>query len=203
MKILLYIFSFIFIVFGVWQLYRAFSNKKYENLETDILVSFNKIKFQVYKEYTKASLSFDSKTISNANGKFSILANYIFGGNKENQQISMTSPVLYNIKNESTFSFIMPSSYKKKTLPLPKNNSIFFNTEYNQCVASIEFGGFVNDQICNIKHKELKDFLISKEITFKNDFIIAVYNSPYDLINRKNEIWIEVNQEELREKLGI
>ena len=106
-------FGFIFIVFGVWQLYRAFSNKKYENLETDILVSFNKIKFQVYKEYTKASLSFDSKTISNANGKFSILANYIFGGNKENQQISMTSPVLYNIKNESTFSFIMPSSYKK------------------------------------------------------------------------------------------
>ena len=99
---------------SLWQVYRAFSNKKYENLETDILVSFNKIKFQVYKEYTKASLSFDSKTISNANGKFSILANYIFGGNKENQQISMTSPVLYNIKNESTFSFIMPSSYKKK-----------------------------------------------------------------------------------------
>ena len=63
----------------------------------------------------------------------------------------------------------MPSSYKKNTLPLPKNNSIFFNTEYNQFVASIEFGGFANDQICNIKHKELKAFLISKEIAFKND----------------------------------
>ena len=97
MKILLYFFSFIFFIFGLWQVYRAFSNKKHENLETNILVSFNKIKFQVYKEYTKASLSLDSKSISNANGKFSILANYIFGGNIENQQISMTSPVLYNI----------------------------------------------------------------------------------------------------------
>ena len=126
MKILLYFFSFIFFIFGLWQVYRAFSNKKHENLETNILVSFNKIKFQVYKEYTKASLSFDSKSISKANGKFSILANYIFGGNKENQQISMTSPVLYNIKNESTFSFIMPSSYKKKPFHYQKIIPYFF-----------------------------------------------------------------------------
>lgn len=100
MKILLYLFIIIFFIFSLFQVYRAFSNKKHENLETNILVSFNKIKFQVYKEYTKASLSLDSKSISNANGKFSILANYIFGGNKENQQISMTSTVLYNLKNE-------------------------------------------------------------------------------------------------------
>ena len=58
---------------------------------------------------SKASVSIDD--MSSSNGKFGILANYIFGGNQEEVQISMTSPVVYQLDSSSTFSFIMPESW--------------------------------------------------------------------------------------------
>jgi len=33
--------------------------------------------------------------------------------------------------------------------------------------------------------------------------MIAVYNPPYQIINRKNEIWIEVNKDEVIKKVDI
>ena len=33
--------------------------------------------------------------------------------------------------------------------------------------------------------------------------MLAVYNSPYQIINRKNEIWIEVNKDEILKKIDI
>ena len=36
-----------------------------------------------------------------------------------------------------------------------------------------------------------------------NNYIIAIYNSPYQLLNRKNEIWIEVNKDQVQKKLDI
>ena len=33
--------------------------------------------------------------------------------------------------------------------------------------------------------------------------MIAVYNPPYQLINRKNEIWVEVNKEILKKLVNI
>ena len=137
-----------------------------------------------------------------ANSKFSVLANYIFGGNQENTQIGMTSPVIYNINNQSTFSFIMPAKMENN-LPLPNTNDIFFNTIYNQCVAVITFGGFAKQEKCEKKHEELKQKLFKIGLSFDNDFIIAVYQAPYQLINRKNEIWIELNRNQLKELLNI
>lgn len=202
MKFVWYILSFLFFIFVLWQVYGALSNKKYENMETIFLGSLNNIKFQIHKEYTKASVAINGKSISNANGKFSTLANYIFGGNTESSSISMTAPVLYDFNNNSTFSFVMPSHYKQNNLPFPNTEEIFFKTEYKQCIASIQFGGFANDKICQIKYNELKEILVSLKISFNENFTLAVYNSPYQLINRKNEIWIEVKKEEVFKNLN-
>ena len=189
MKFMWYILSFLFFIFALWQVYGSYSNKQYENIETIFLGSHNNIKFQIHKEY--------------ANRKFSTLANYILGGNTESTSISMTAPVLYDFNNNSTFSFVMPSHYKQNNLPSPNTEEIFFKTELNQCIASIQFGGFVNDKICQIKYNELKKILVSLKISFNKNFTLAVYNSPYQLINRKNEIWIEVRREEVLKNLNI
>ena len=202
MKFVCYILSFLIFIFALWQAYGAYSNKQYENIETIFLGSHNNIKFQIHKEYTKASVPINGVSISNANGKFSTLANYIFGGNTESTSISMTAPVLYDFNNNSTFSFVMPSHYKQNNLPSPNTEEIFFKTEYNQCIASIQFGGFANDKICQIKYNELKEILVSLKISFNENFTLAVYNSPYQLINRKNEIWIEVKKEEVFKNLN-
>ena len=40
--------------------------------------SINNVNFKIYSEYTLASVKMDGKSLNNAKGKFSVLANYIF-----------------------------------------------------------------------------------------------------------------------------
>ena len=171
-------------------------------MDVQKLGSLNGIDFKVYKKYTKASLLINSDDMRAANGKFSVLANYIFGGNQDSTQIAMTSPVIYNMTNQSSFSFIMPAEMENN-LPLPNTDEIFFKTVKNQCVAVITFGGFAKQDKCEKMHKDLKQKLFKMGVSFNDDFIIAVYQAPYQLINRKNEIWIELEQNQVRELLDI
>ena len=96
--------------------------------------------------------------MSSSNGKFGILANYIFGGNQDEVQISMTSPVVYQLDSSSTFSFIMPESWLGKELPKPNNDNIFLMSK-NQYVAVLEFGGYAKQEICERKHREMMKVL--------------------------------------------
>ncbi len=50
---------------------------------------------------------------------------------------------------------------------------------------------------------KLLEVLNANKISHSNDYMLAVYNSPYQIINRKNEIWIEVNKDEILKKLDI
>jgi hypothetical protein len=172
-------------------------------MDQQLIGSINNINFKTYSQYTLASVKMDGKSLNNAKGKFSVLANYIFGGNSDNKQIAMTSPVIYNMSNYATFSFIMPDNYEVSNLPSPNSKEISFKTKKNQCIASIAFGGFVNNENCNENYLKLLEVLNANDISHSNDYILAVYNSPYQIINRKNEIWIEVNKDEILKKLDI
>ena len=202
MKIIGYLILTISLVFFVWQIYSASTSSKYDQMDVQQLGKVDGIEFKIYNKYTKASLSINSNNMRNANSNFSVLANYIFGGNQENTQIGMTSPVIYNMTNQSTFSFIMPAKMENN-LPLPNNDEIFFKTVHNQCVAVITFGGFAKQEKCEKKHEELKQKLSKIGLSFDDDFIVAVYQAPYQLINRKNEIWIELEQNQVRKLLDI
>jgi len=200
---LAYILFFFLLSFVVWQVYTVYSNKKFENMDQQLIGSINNVNFKIYSEYILASVKMDGKSLNNAKGKFPVLANYIFGGNSDNKQIAMTSPVIYNMSNYATFSFIMPDDYEVSNLPSPNSKEISFKTKKNQCIASISFGGFVNNENCNENYLKLLEVLNANKISHSNDYILAVYNSPYQIINRKNEIWIEVNKDEILKKLDI
>lgn len=203
MKILGYILSLLLLCFIAWQVYSAYSNKKFENMDQQLIGSINNVNFKTYSQYTLASVKMDGKSLNNAKGKFSVLANYIFGGNSDKKQIAMTSPVIYNMSNYATFSFIMPDNYEVSNLPSPNSKEISFKTNKNQCIASITFGGFVNNENCKENYLKLLEVLNANDISHSNDYMLAVYNSPYQIINRKNEIWIEVNKDEILKKLDI
>ena len=201
MKTTLYIFLAILFLFLVWQFYGSFNNKKYETLSNEIIGSINSVDFKIYNNYTKASVNNKAYNMNSASSNFPVLANYIFGGNKDNTKMAMTSPVLYNMSNKSSFSFIMPKQFEINNLPSPDTEKIFFETVKNQCVAVMEFSGFANEKNCAVKHLELLNILKKNNIACNNDFMIAVYQPPYQLINRKNEIWIEVNALEVENVL--
>ena len=199
MKTFLYIFFAILFVFTAWQFYTSYSNKNYETLPNIILGTVDSIDFKIYDEYTIASVNSKAYNMNSASSKFPVLANYIFGGNKDSLQIAMTSPVLYNMSNKSSFSFIMPM--ESSNLPSPNTEDIFFETVKNQCIASIEFSGFANENNCASNHRTLLNTLKKNDIKYNNDFMIAVYQPPFQFINRKNEIWVEVNALDVKNKL--
>jgi len=201
MKTTLYIFLGILFLFLVWQFYGSFNNKKYETLSNEIIGSIHSVDFKIYNNYTKASVNNKAYNMNSASSNFPVLANYIFGGNKDNTKMAMTSPVLYNMSNKSSFSFIMPKQFEINNLPSPNTEKIFFETVKNQCVAVMEFSGFANEKNCAVKHLELLNILKKNNIAYNNDFMIAVYQPPYQLINRKNEIWVEVNSSEVEDML--
>ena len=192
----------IFLILGLtvlvsWQLYGAYVTEKTSKMEPELIGVKNGIIFKKYLNYQKASVSIDN--MSSSNGKFGILANYIFGGNQDEVQISMTSPVIYKLDSSSTFSFIMPESWLGKELPKPNNKNIFFDVVKNQYVAVLEFGGYAKQEICERKHREMREELQNLGIKISDNYSVAVYQAPYQVLNRKNEIWIELNESQIKQ----
>ena len=192
----------IFLILGLtvlvsWQLYGAYVTEKTSKMEPELIGEKNGIIFKKYLNYQKASVSIDN--MSSSNGKFGILANYIFGGNQDEVQISMTSPVIYQLDSSPTFSFIMPESWLGKELPKPNNDNIFFDVVKNQYVAVLEFGGYAKQEICERKHREMIEVLQDLGIKISDSYSVAVYQAPYQVLNRKNEIWIELNESQIKQ----
>ena len=54
-----------------------------------------------------------------------------------------------------------------------------------------QFGGFVKDSNIGLQVLVLNDSLTSTtwSIIVKNNYIVAQYNSPFELYNRVNEMW--------------
>ena len=111
----------------------------------------------------------------------------------------MTSPVVYQMDTLSTFSFIMPDSWLGKELPKPNNDNIFFDVVKNQYVAVLEFGGYAKQKICERKHREMSQVLQKLGFKIDNSYSVAVYQAPYQMLNRKNEIWIDLNESQIKQ----
>lgn len=156
--------------------------KKYKNIETRIYdeAMFAKI------ELTKS----EYKTMSSKG--FRVLADYIFGNNEKNAQISMTSPVVMEMNKNYTMEFMMPNDFDKNSLPLPNNKKIEIYTKPSWRSASITFGGFANDKVIEEKIAELTKELELQNIKHRSNFKFLGYNPPYQLIDRKNEIVVEI-----------
>ena len=120
------------------------------------------------------------------------MAGYIFGGNDRNENIAMTSPVAMSLEDSMTMMFMVPKKYKKETLPQPNQSQIQFTEEPAKVVAAITFGGWANDK--NIEeHKQKLIAALDKEgIPYSNKFYLLGYNPPFELVNRRNEVIVEL-----------
>lgn len=133
--------------------------------------------------------SFDAGSGSN----FRKLAGYIFGGNQSEEQIAMTAPVhMDRSEKGSSMSFVMPEGYSMDNLPKPNDNSITLHKSDAEYTASIRYGGFSNDRDYEINKAKLIDYLISKGISYKNNFRFLGYDPPYKILGRRNEVIVSI-----------
>jgi hypothetical protein len=59
-------------------------------------------------------------------------------------------------------------------------------------LAVITYGGFSSDEKIEKHRKQLEQILLKNKIQTKGAFLYMGYNAPWDIINRKNEVAIEV-----------
>ena len=137
--------------------------------------------------------SYTPKNESDRSSSFRMIANYIFGGNAANEEISMTSPVVMKPYGNHEMAFIMPDHYSLNSLPKPNNSKIKISKIPSSTKAAIRYSGFSNVKIENKKKEELIAVLNAHNISHENDFEVLVYNSPYKFFNRRNEVVVSVN----------
>ena len=144
------------------------------------------------------------------NKGFSVVANYIFGGNTQNNKVAMTSPVLDERTSETismtspvtdqrdgkgnrTVSFIMPSEYSLETLPEPNSDKVVIEEVPAKRYAVIQFSGNYSDKTKEKYYKKLVSMLERDRIEYTSTWKSAGYDPPFTLpILKRNEVWIEL-----------
>ena len=130
---------------------------------------------------------------SDRSNSFRRVADFIFGNNSRNESISMTSPVVMKTYNNYEMAFIMPSIYTIDNLPSTNSSDLNVYEEKGGIKAVIKYSGFSNNEKEERFIKKLKETLDANNIDYKNDFEVLVYNPPYQMFNRKNEISVTIN----------
>jgi hypothetical protein len=182
-------------LFLIFQTYAVMSTNKSESQKYKVIRSEGDFEIRFYPAVVMATITSTVKTYKElGNSGFRKLANYIFGGNLENKQIPMTSPVHMDITDSlSSMSFVMPASYAKENLPLPNDPAVKIDRTSDEYVAALKFAGFASEKDIKFYTKKLENALIEKGIPYYGHFRFLGYNPPYQLVGRKNEIIISVN----------
>ena len=145
------------------------------------------------RQYNKLLyVSYIPKNEVDRSNSFRKVANFIFGNNSKNENISMTSPVVMKTYNKYEMAFIMPSNYSIDNLPKANSDELNIYEEPGLVKACITYSGFSNAVKEQKYIKKLQLILNENSIEHKSDFEVLIYNAPYQLLNRKNEITVSV-----------
>ena len=202
MKIALISIGIATILFSTFQFYTSMSTNKSETQPYKVIRKEKEFEIRFYPSATMAIISSTAKTYKELGSSgFTKLAGYIFGGNKENKKIAMTSPVHMEINDSiATMSFVMPANYTKDNLPIPNNAEVSIQTTPDEYVAVITFGGFSNNDNIEKHTKLLESALKAHNISYYGNFRYLGYNPPYQLFGRRNEVIVSVNEKDIQIK---
>ncbi len=171
----------------------SFTSKGTETPEYKVLKTIEEVEIRLYPNMIVAKTALSGNSFDKqGNTGFRTIAGYIFGGNEKNEKIAMTSPVVMSIGDSATLYFVMPKSYKQTDLPTPNSSQVKIVEESAKTLAVITYGGFSSDEKIEIHRAKLAAILTKNDIKTKGDFMYMGYNAPWDLVDRKNEVAIEV-----------
>jgi len=188
MKTITILSIIILLLFFAKNLFSVVAEENYTLVQKLENIEIRKYKNSIYASYIP-------KNKKERNNSFKKVASFIFGNNNTSEKISMTSPVVIKIHNNYEMAFLMPKKYSLENLPKPANKEINIYNEPGTLKACISYSGYTNNSVENKKINELKKILLKYNYNHKNDFEVLVYNSPFDFLNRKNEITVTINMD--------
>jgi hypothetical protein len=136
------------------------------------------------------------------NEAFDVLFKYISGANVNKQKIEMTAPVRDQVfpgagpfcASSFLISFFVPFSLQANPVP-PTDPRVVIETTPETTYAVYTFGGFAKNYTSTIVPNAVKlvDAVQAKGINVTTTpIIVSQYDSPFTIINRHNEIWLQV-----------
>ena len=183
----------IVIITGIGFLIVSFTSKNIETPNYKVIKTFDEVEVRLYPKMVVAKTNLSDKSFDNqgSNG-FRTIAGYIFGGNEKNEKIAMTAPVVMNMGDSASMYFVIPKSYDKTELPTPNSKNVQIVEVAEKTLAVITYGGFSSDEKIEKHRKQLEQILQKNKLKTKGAYLYMGYNAPWDIINRKNEVAIEV-----------
>lgn len=180
-------------LFIVYTLLTSFMSRKIETPQYEVVREVDDAEIRRYPKMVVAKTYLaDSSFDNNRSIGFQTIANYIFGGNDRGQQIAMTAPVVMDMSDTASMYFVMPSQYQAQELPRPNSGRVRIEEEAEKHLIVLRFGGFASDSRIRRKCERLSEIIQENGIQTKGDFLYMGYNAPWDLINRRNEVAVEV-----------
>jgi hypothetical protein len=192
MKIVIIIISILLLIV-IAQIYLSRSTQQTEQHNYKVIKKFDKFEIRKYDPALFSSVKLNKKGYKESSSEgFGILAGYIFGANETNEKIAMTSPVVMELGDTSKMMFMVPKNYNLKNLPNPNNSKIVFEKEEVKIIAAIRFDGWADDEKIEKYKTILRNELANEKLNFINKFSFLGYNPPYEVMNRRNEIVVEL-----------
>jgi hypothetical protein len=105
----------------------------------------------------------------------------------------MTTPVYMERGEISSMAFVLPKKFSKNNAPLPIDKSLNVFEKESGYFAAIRYSGYTNSEKELNYISKLRDKLIQNKIEISGEPTVLVYNSPYKVFNRRNEIIIPIN----------
>jgi uncharacterized membrane protein YhaH (DUF805 family) len=195
MKVFLIIIIILVGIVVIFQIYTTMASSKTETQSYKVIRVEKLFEIRYYLATIMAKITSTSKSYRDLGSSgFSKLAKYIFGGNSENKQIAMTSPVHMEIGDTlSTMAFVMPSHFNKDDLPNPNNTDIVIETTEPEYVAVVQFGGFADTKSIDRHKVILENALKEQGLAYYGHFRFLGYNPPFQLFGRRNEVIIALD----------
>lgn len=193
-----------FIILGTQIAISYTTETRTEQQQYNVLEKEGAFEIRYYPEAVMATVV-NEGSYGNSNGSsFRQLAGYIFGNNDSKKKIAMTAPVRMQ-QSDSDFymSFVMPSQYDIDDLPVPVDSGVQIHTTNSVYTASITFSGYANKSIVAKVKEELTLKLQEMGLEHSGNFEILGYDPPYKVVNRKNEVLVELTNYTSREQSGM
>ncbi len=173
-------------VYAEAEMYRGYETPPYEVVRTD-----GNVELREYQPHLLAEVTVRGTRSSAISTGFRTLANYIFGGNAEEQKVSMTAPVAQTSGADGTWTinFMMPSDYTMQTLPKAENPAIRFTEAPKERQLVITFPGRGTDRNLTKHAEKLRAHAAFEGVQLAGAPRYYFYDDPFTLPwNRRNEV---------------
>ena len=180
-----------------------------EEAQYTVLKSDGEFEIRQYEPMILAETTVEGDYRSTSGKAFSKLASFIFGRNKAESSIDMTTPVLQEQGSEEiamtapviqkksgekwVTAFVMPRKYTMETVPKPLDKDIVLREIPGGKVASIRYSGLHSEKNVAKYSEKLNDWIVKNGYRPASRPRAASFDPPWTFpFLRRNEVHIDI-----------